>query len=56
MDGYINKCMWGGGCVNGLEQHASLVLIEELGCFINVVVGTSIGSAHDHDGQARRGG
>jgi hypothetical protein len=41
------------GCVYGFEEHGTLVLIEEFGCFIDVVVRSGIGAAHHHDREAR---
>lgn len=34
-----------------LQEHAAFVLVEELGCFVNVVVCAGVRSADDLDGQ-----
>jgi hypothetical protein len=38
------------GGLDGLEQHAAFVLVEEFGGAVEVVVCASVGAADDHDG------
>lgn len=39
---------------DGFEQHAALVLVEEFGSGVDVVVCSCVGAADDHDGQGIR--
>lgn len=40
-----------GAGLDGLEQHAAAVLVEELGRRVDVIVGAGVGAADDHDGE-----
>ena len=58
MDGNVDEFMWRGRGVDRFQQHRALVLIEEFGGRVDVVVSAGVGTAHDHDGEAggERGG
>ena len=42
-----------GGGLDGFEQHAAGVLVEEFGRRVDVVVGARVGAADDHDCEGR---
>lgn len=52
MDGDVLWCGRGGGRVNGFEEHRTLVLVEEFGGRVDVVVGAGVGAADYHYGVA----
>ena len=56
MDWHIDELMRRLGSIDGLEQHRALVLVEELGRLVDMVVVPGIWPTYDHDGQAARGG
>lgn len=49
MDGDVNRGMRSCGSIHCLQEHGALMLVEEFWCLIDVVVGSGVGSAHDHD-------
>lgn len=56
MDGHVDKPGRRSGCVDGFEEHGAPVLVEEFGRGVDVIVGSGVGAAHDHDGVAGGGG
>lgn len=52
MYGYIDELVRGARGIDRLEQHRAFVLVEEFGRLVDVVVGSCIGAAEDHYGQA----
>lgn len=40
-------------CINSLQQHRALVLVEEFGCFVDVVICSRVGATDNHDCQSR---
>lgn len=54
MDGHVDEAVRRARRVDRLEQHGALVLVEELGRLVDVVVGARVRPAHHHDGQAGR--
>jgi hypothetical protein len=45
-DGYVLEWL-ALRSVDHAEQHGSLVLVEELGCGVDVIIGSSIGATYD---------
>lgn len=50
VDVHVHELLLAVDRLNGLEEHAAAVLVEELGSFVDVIVGAGVGAAHDHDG------
>lgn len=46
MDDYVFEFV----VVNDLEEHGAFILVEPFGGFVDVVVGSGVGSSYDHDG------